>query len=150
MFDLMFSQQKDMPSLLWEDPAAFFLLAGYDWTDNKFKIWKLHFDVQIDRFTFQPAAPWRGAGNDAVLRHLQGPKGVRPGAFDMEPMKALAYMVDADRFRSIGGHIQMVKIYKAMQCVPFIISRKETRSLLRRPMLDYEKSDASPTQVLDY
>ncbi|MFE5549459.1 hypothetical protein ACFQ71_37390 [Streptomyces sp. NPDC056534] len=165
VINLMLDQQKDVPAALWEAPAALFLLAGYDWTDNRFKIWKLQFDKGTRRFTFHPAAPWRGVGNDekvlsiigdeiaeakgAVLEYLQGPGGVRQGGFDMEPMKALAYMVDDDRFRSIGGYIQMVKIYKPMVCVPFVISRKGTQSLLGRPLLDYEKSDA-PTLVLDY
>ncbi|MDG9709435.1 hypothetical protein [Streptomyces sp. DH10] len=166
VINLMLDQHKDVPTELWEAPAAFFLLAGYDWTTNEFKIWKLHFDKSIGRFTFSPASSWRGAGHDekvlsiigdeigaareVVLENLRGPDGIRSGAFDMEPMRALAFMVDAERFRSIGGHIQMVKVYKALQCVPFTISRNGTRSLLGRPLLDYEKSETIPTLTLDY
>lgn len=166
VINLMLDQHKDVPTELWEAPAAFFLLAGYDWTTNEFKIWKLHFDKSIGRFTFSPASSWRGEGHDekvlsiigdeigaareVVLENLRGPDGIRSGAFDMEPMRALAFMVDAEGFRSIGGHIQMVKVYKALQCVPFTISRNGTRSLLGRPLLDYEKSETIPTLTLDY
>ena len=166
VINLMLEQLKDVPTELRESPAAFFLLAGYDWTASEFKIWKLHFDKSIGRFTFRPATPWRGEGNDekvlsiigdeigeardVVLEHLRTPDGIRSGAFDMEPMRALAFMIDSEKFHSIGGHIQMVKVYKAMQCVPFTISRNGTRSLLGRPLLDYEKSETIPTLTLDY
>ncbi|ALV50770.1 hypothetical protein ASR50_16005 [Streptomyces sp. 4F] len=68
----------------------------------------------------------------------------------MEPMKALAYMVDAERFWSIGGNIQVVKVYKSLQCIPFIVSRNGKRSLLGRPLFDYEISESIPTLSLDY
>ncbi|MCD7441002.1 hypothetical protein K4B79_22595 [Streptomyces lincolnensis] len=164
--NLMLDQLTDIPRDLWEAPAAFFLLAGYDWTTHEFKIWKLHFDKATRRFTFSPGNPWRGEGHDekvlsiigdeidearaVLVEFLRTPDGIRPGAFDMEPMKALAFMIDSDRFHSIGGHIQMVKVYKALQCVPFIISRDGTRSLMGRPLLDYEKSESVPTLTLDY
>ena len=166
VINLMLDQLKDVPTELWEAPAAFFPLAGYDWTTGEFKIWKLHFDKNIGKFTFSPASPWRGEGHDekvlsiigdeigeardVVLENLRTPDGIRSGAFDMEPMRVLAFMVDSERFHSIGGHIQMIKVYKAMQCVPFTISRNGTRSLLGRPLLDYEKSETIPTLTLDY
>jgi len=166
VINLMLDQLNDVPTELRESPAAFFLLAGYDWTTSDFKIWKLHFDESIGRFTFRPASPWRGEGNDEkvlsiigdeigaardfILGQLRTSDGVRSGAFDMEPMRALAFMIDSEQFYSIGGHIQMVKVYKTMQCVPFTISRNGTRSLLGRPLLEYEKSETIPTLTLDY
>ncbi|KFK87813.1 hypothetical protein IX27_18130 [Streptomyces sp. JS01] len=166
VINLMLDQLKDVPANLKEAPAAFFLLAGYDWTSAEFKIWKLHFDASIGRFTFAPARGWGGDGNGekvlsiigddvgearaVVVEYLQRQGGIRPGAFDMEPMRALAYMVDSERHPSIGGHIQVAKVYKSLQCVPFAVRRNGGRSLLGRPLLDYEESQTIPTMNLDY
>ncbi|WP_327073272.1 hypothetical protein OG196_14620 [Kitasatospora purpeofusca] len=165
VINLMLDHYEEPPTGV-EKPVTFFLLAGYDWTDSRFKIWTLHFDKSIGAFTFRPASPWRGDGNDekllsiisdeedearqAVLATLRTADGIRPGPFNMEPMQALASMIDSEKFDSIGGHIQMVKIYRAMQCVPFTIERNGTRSLLGRPLLPYEKSERIPTLPLAY
>lgn len=165
MINLMLNQISDVPRDLKENPSAFFLLAGYDWRSQDFKIWTLHFDQSIDGFTFRPASGWTGGhaekklaivgdeineAREVIVEHLRTSEGIRPGHFDMEPMKALAYMVDSERFYSIGGNIQMVKIYKSLQCLPFIVSRKGVRSLFGRPLFDYEKSERIPTLLLEY
>ena len=43
-----------------------FLFGGYSWKLGGFKIWKLHFDTDIDRYTFRPTTPWRGQTGGAV------------------------------------------------------------------------------------
>ncbi|MFE0692876.1 hypothetical protein [Streptomyces sp. NPDC058869] len=166
VINLMLDQLKDVPVDLKEAPAAFFLLAGYDWTAGEFRIWKLHFDKGIGRFTFAPTRGWGGEGNgdkvlsiigdevgearEVVLEYLRRQGQIRAGGLDMEPMMALAHMVDSERYPSIGGHIQVAKVYKSMQCVPFAVRRNGARSLLGRPLLDYEESQTIPTLDLDY
>lgn len=158
-------EQRDLPKHLRDAPEAFFLLAGYDWKAQDFSIWTLHFDSSLDRFTFRPAAAWRGGhpekklaivgdkideAHAAIVDQLRTADGIRPGYFDLEPMRVLAGMIDSDEFNMIGGHIQVVKVYKSLQCIPFVVSRKGERSLLGRPLLAYEISDTVPTMVLDF
>lgn len=156
----MLEEMSDLPPALAEDPAAYFLLAGFSWKSQQFRIWTLHFDPAIGGFTFRPASRW-GGGNDkkllaivsdqadqakkrltAILKELGKLSG---GGFDMEPLMVLMDMVDATEYDTIGGHIQLAKIYTFLQVVPFVVERNGVRSLLGRPLLDYEQPERYPT-----
>lgn len=39
---------------------AAFLLSGYSWHAKQFRIWKLHFDLSLQRYTFRPTHDWPG------------------------------------------------------------------------------------------
>src|SRR6266545_680738 len=41
-------------------PDAVFVLAGYSWKFDRWRIWTLYFDGGIERFTFRPAGSWPG------------------------------------------------------------------------------------------
>jgi hypothetical protein len=143
-------------------PDAFFLLAGFSWKSQEFRIWTLHFDSNLGGFTFRPASRWTGGNEAKVLAivgdHIDRAKDrltellkeegkLTSGGFDMEPFQVLADIVDSQEFDSIGGQLQLVKIYRHLQVVPFVVDRNGVRSLLGRPLLDYEKPDRFPALV---
>ncbi|MDB5681333.1 MAG: hypothetical protein JWO16_1138 [Sphingomonas bacterium] len=140
---------------------AVFMMCGYSWRQKRFRIWTLHYDSNIDRFTFRPSAPWRAQGGghkeiayigdpDVVLEAksrmtaiLTAKGKLGSGAFDMEPLEVLRDMLRSNVFPSIGGAPQIVKIYEHSNVHPFPVywpdKKSDIQTVLGRPMLEYEK-----------
>ena len=157
----MRAHMRELPS----DPKAvgeqttFFILAGYSWRDSEFLIWTLHFDPNINRFTFRPASWWKGSdprkklaligdatdeAKERLIARLRDSGKLESGGFDMEPLQVLRDMIREDGHASIGGAPQLVKVYKHLNATPFGVlwpdSSSGARTLLGRPLLDYEIS----------
>jgi hypothetical protein len=159
VLNCMFGEFTDLRGL-GQDTSAIFLLAGFSWKSQKFVIWTLHFDPSIGRFTFRPATRWRG-GNSAKLLAVVGDevddakeqltallrerRRLTTGGFDMEPLEVLTAMIDSPKYVTIGGYVQLIKVYRSLRVVPFVIERGGIRSLFGRPLLDYEEPDRFPT-----
>ncbi len=160
----MLEELTDVPPHLKESPNAYFLFGGFSWKSQSFQIWTLHFATDLGRFTFRPASRWTG-GNEAKLLAVVGDElpeakkrlktrlkqlnKLEHGGFDMEPLSILAEIIDDEAYPTIGGHPQVVKIYKCLKAVPFVVERHGTRSLFGRALLDYEQSDRYPEVSLD-
>lgn len=160
----MLDELTDVPPHLEESPTAYFLFAGFSWKSQSFQIWTLHFDTDLGRFTFRPASRWK-RGNEAKLLAVVGDdiseakkrlkarlkqlNKLKHGGFDMEPLSVLAEMIDDEAYPTIGGHVQVVKIYKCLKAVPFVVERNGRRSLFGRALLDYERSDRFPEVNVD-
>jgi hypothetical protein len=63
--------------------------------------------------------------------------------FDMEPFEVLRDMLRSNRYSSIGGAPQLVKIYEHMNATPFGVYWPSKDSgeatMLGRPLLNYER-----------
>lgn len=144
-----------------EVPEAMFLLAGYSWKTQSFKIWTLYYNDKIGEFSFRKASSQkkkadgtkyfafigdntREAGTKTL--ELLRAKGVigKPG-LDMEPFEVLRDMIRSEEYPHIGGPPQIVKVYKHMNVMPYSVywPSKESgqRSFLGRPLLDYEDNE---------
>jgi len=53
----MLQELTDAPVELRESPNALFLLAGFSWRTQVFRIWTLHYDAHLRGFTFRAALP---------------------------------------------------------------------------------------------
>jgi hypothetical protein len=144
-----------------DDPDAIFMLSGYSWRAKHFRIWKLHFDKHIGKFTFQPTSPWSGKGQEQklitfvgdppliaearkrLIEHLKQSGRLTSGGLNMEPFFVLRDMLRDGCYSSIGGAPQVVKIYEHMNAVPAGVywpnKASETIAVLGRPLMDYEK-----------
>ena len=143
-------------------PDATFILAGYSWRSKQFRIWKLHFDLEINKYTFRPTHPWQGQEGDEakliafvgdeeavqqakkrLVEKLRGKKRLKCGGLDMEPFEVLRDIIRSETFPSVGGAPQMVKVYEHMNTHPFGIYWPDRPtgviSLFGRPLMDYEK-----------
>ncbi|MFC7048329.1 hypothetical protein [Emcibacter nanhaiensis] len=143
-------------------PEAVFVLSGYSWKMKEFRIWKLHFDSNIDKFTFRPTTPWQGQNDnskkviafngdedavaeakDMLVEMLKSKDKIDKGSFNMEPFCILRDIIRSNRFPSVGGPIQMVKIYEHANVAPVGIfwPTKEDGNIciFGRPIMDYEK-----------
>lgn len=163
----MLSEVSDLPRFSTSlTPDAIFLLAGYSWSEGRFRIWTLHFDPSISRFTFRPASPWRGQANrgkvlalvgdevddarERLVSSLRAQQKLTDGSFDLEPLEVLRQMIQDASLPSIGGSVQLVKVYKSSNATAFSVTDTATgiRSLLGRPLLSYESMDRHPELVL--
>ena len=166
VFNGMLAELTDLPKF--EEnvtPDAVFLLAGYSWSEDRFRIWTLHYDGGIKRFTFRPASPWRGSSNrgkvlvmvgDAVapareqlIDLLRERRKLSRYPFDYEPLEILYRIIADAGHPTVGGPVQVVKVYRSLNAVPFLVSQAGGRStLLGRPLLDYEAPDRHPSLEL--
>lgn len=163
VFDGMLEHISDLPNDEERvDPEAVLLLAGFCWYERRFNIWILHYDQHIRRFTFRPSSPWRGnatrgkvlavVGDEVqeakarLISMLREQRTLTVGGFDLEPLRVLESMISDPKFPTIGGPIQLVKVYRSLNSAAFIVpSATDGRpTLLGRPLLTYEKPDRSP------
>ena len=152
-----------------DTPKVEFQLCGYSWKYKNFSTWKLHFDENKGLFTFRRSRAWGGqdpetlkyvtyAGDEDVvekakerlIEKLRATDKISSGSLDMEPFEVLRDLLREGQFSSIGGPIQMVKIYEHANAVPIGIywPNKEAGavSVLGRPLMNYEKT---PWGVID-
>lgn len=156
----MVSQIHDLPKGIENDPDTTFLVGGWSWKSNQFKIWLLHFDPQVKKFTYRPTSRWAGLNKDKIFAFtgdysveykkrlialLRGKGCLESGGFDMEPLEVLRDMLRDPTFDQIGGAPQVMKVYKYSSTKPYAVfwpnKSASTVSLHGRPLLDYEKSE---------
>lgn len=150
----------DLPNNGDSDPDTTFLFGGWSWRRNSFKIWLLHYDTHLKKFTFRPITRWRGINKDKVLAFtgdykeeykerlvaiLRKKRKLESGGFNMEPLEVLRDMLRDPSFDLIGGAPQVMKVYKYSSCKPYVVfwpsKVSGTVNLLGRPLLDYEQSE---------
>lgn len=160
MLNSMASLVHDLPVGADQTPDTTFLFGGWSSKKGEFKVWLLHFDPEIKKFTFRPTSHWKGSNEDKLfaftgdyeeeyksrLISLLRQKGkVDIGGFDMEPLEVLRDMLRNEGFDKIGGAPQVMKIYKYSNCMPYAVfwpNREANQiNLLGRPLLHYEQSD---------
>lgn len=150
---------QDIP----DEPEAKFALSGYSWKTKKFHVWTLHFDRSIGRFTFKPASTWGGQEEDGhkmicyigdgdavasakerLVSLLRDRGKIKSGSFDMEPFEILRDIIREEKFGSVGGPIQLVKIYEHANAVPVGVYWPDrvsgAISVLGRPLMEYEST----------
>jgi hypothetical protein len=141
------------------DPEVEFIFGGFSWRLNRFVIWTLHYDQEIDRFTFRPVPSWT-SGNDAKRIAIVGDakdeakqrlvdllrnRGKLNGyGFDMEPFEVLRDVIRSEVDPTIGGAPQVAKVYRYMRTQHFAVEWPLSGGrphALGRPALDYEQFD---------
>jgi hypothetical protein len=143
-----------------KDPGVRFIFGGYSWRAQSFKVWTLHYDPSIDRFTFRPANPWPGqkgvsakvvawtGDEDAVdeakamlTELLRERQKLVIGGFDMEPFEVLRDIIRSKKYPSIGGAPQVAKVYRSLQTQHFAVrwpNGEGAAHVAGRQQLEYE------------
>lgn len=136
-----------------------FIFGGYSWRYKEFRIWVLHFDRDIGRYTFRPIHEWRGQdpGSQKVvafigdkadeakvrLRELLHQRNrLTSGSLEMEPFEVLRDMIRSGEYPTIGGAPQLTKVYQHMSTQTFGVSWPDINGQIcvkGRPALEYEK-----------
>ncbi len=160
----MFSKHTELPEELKKNPGTLFLLAGYSWADARFKIWDFHYDGFTKRFihrsitsspiddpkrAFVFKGDYEKEAKERLYQLLRINGTFQSGSLDMEPLDVLKEFILSGCYRSVGGNPQLVKVYRALKVVPFVISWNGERSYFGRSLLHYEEPDRYPTMTID-
>ena len=139
-----------------DPPEAIFMLAGYSWRQKRFRIWRLVYHPDIDRYTFHAGRPERYAiafvgDQEAIaeanrrLNILLREKGKSDlDELNMEPFEVLRDIIRSGKFPTVGGAPQVVKVYEHMNVAPMGVYWPDrehgTPTVLGRPLLRYENA----------
>lgn len=127
------------------------LLAGYSVELGKWQIWTSRFDQKNTKFSFQnPSKRTVGAvfvGDVAARAHTAlgsrlraGGKGSANIHLDWEPLDVLRDLIRGGKERSIGGPIQMAKVYRHLAVMPYSVLHGGKLALMGRVLMPYEQS----------
>jgi hypothetical protein len=139
-----------------EHPQCEFLLGGWSWLYGKFRLYKYVYVRKDGAFRSYPIASTpkslgRGAaaplyttigdGGRAVTSWLAADRRGDRRPLELDPIEAL-YQVSIDpRHDSVGGPVQVAKIYRSMRVEHFAVVVNGNSSIAGRPQLGYENVD---------
>lgn len=146
-----------------KDPGVRFIFGGFSWRSRCFRVWTLHYQDSLDKFTFRPARPWSGQkgttrktvtwiGDDSAVEEakarlvalLRERGKLQSGGFDMEPFEVLRDIIRDGRYPSVGGAPQVAKVYRSLQTQHFAVRWPDYEGSLYaagRRQLSYENLD---------
>jgi hypothetical protein len=139
---------------------AEFLFCGWSWKAQDFGIWKLYYSHSLKSFTHEKVDQGKARiityigdcipeAEDILEDKMRETGNLRYGTLDMEPLLALIKMSRDQTYNSIGGAIQLAKIYQSGTCEFFGImwpSSKEQPTFLGRAL---PLHDLSPVRMFD-
>ena len=133
--------------------ATKFLLCGYSWKSNRFVIFKIAFNPGTGLFEFgnmrgKTIPTSRGFGvsmvaigdeeaREAFFRTIANR---RVAALEYYPIKWLQEVIDGNHANTLGGVVQVVKMYKSASALTFCSSKDGEVCLYGRKLLSYEKT----------
>lgn len=128
-------------------PDVKLMLAGYSWKYNKFAIWDIFYQISQNSFITHSQSTIKknlvstiGDQNIYLRKKIFNlVKDKNSNTLDMEPYEAMCEIINHEVDISIGGAPQMFKIFKHLNCIPYIIIWKDSLYLNGRPLLKYEK-----------
>lgn len=163
IFNSMWQSISDLPvGQSKPDPAEVrFLLAGFSWRLQRFKIWMLNFNSKENAFDLQGASfhKKKGGGNkyfsfigdgaglatNRVYEILRDRKKIRRVGLEMEPFEVLLEFIRDPEKHLIGGPPQVWKIYRHSNSLPFNVywPNREVGTIAfgGRILLPYERNN---------
>lgn len=144
-----------------EPPECEFLLAGWSWRLNSFRIYIYNFDEKTWRFNVTRKPPrlpraLRGPGRGTLFatlgdggKRLQGKlaraygQGDISGALDYHPLEHLYRQTQDSSVSedSVGGPVQVSKVYRSIRVEHFAVRTPTGLFVSGRPVLPYENLD---------
>lgn len=142
-----------------DQPEVAFMLAGYSWKVNDFRIWRYYFRPQDKTFGVRRASMHRKRTAGTKYYHFVGDNvseaagrlyqllesrgRLHTGGLDMEPFEVLVTMIRDPAFTTIGGAPQIVKVYKHSNNMPYSVywpnRASNNLTLWGRSLLSYER-----------
>jgi hypothetical protein len=136
------------------DPNNYFLFGGCDWLSSTFPVWMLKFDTREHRFVFSrvmrgnsyyfigddDARKYASAETNRLLRRSGRPF----NDINYEPLEVLGRVIQDPSYPSVGGALQVGKVYPYLQTQLFqvkwpINETAEAFHIAGRPLLPTEK-----------
>lgn len=137
-----------------------FILAGYSWKFQEFRIWTIQYQANIKKFSFRsvglnPTSSSKGrvfifigdetkVARERLNRLFISRPEVSSGELNMEPLEVLIGMIRDKSSVAIGGPPQVLKLYRHMNTMPYNVYWPNRESgkltIYGRPLLSYEKN----------
>ncbi len=152
------------PQPLTDDDEVNFLFGGWSWRQKRFGLWKINYNIEIKAFvpvtlhesedevifTFMgceiEGAPEKA--KDLLEKELISSGRVFRKILDMEPLRVLARMIEDNNYPSIGGSLQIAKVYQSGLHEFFGVRMPSGKmSILGRDVNPY---DAPPIRFMDF
>jgi len=109
-------------------PPVQFLFGGYVWHDEAFRIWYIDLDSGSG-FRFRKGGRWFFIGDDEPVAEarsrtsrLLADRNRTAEAIDLEPLEVLRDIVLEGRHSSVGGGVQVAKVYRYLDAQFFATS----------------------------
>lgn len=125
------------------------LLAGYAVESSKWRIWTSKLDSKTGEFSFREASrTTAGAvfvGDAAKDAHRVLGARLRAGGggrtlLDWQPLDVLRDTIAGGKSRTVGGPIQMAKVYRHLAVMPYSVRHGDALALMGRVLMPYERS----------
>ena len=140
-----------------DPPNCEFLLAGWSWSEGRFLIYHYLFDKGAKQFVLvgkkRPPPAIRAPGRVRIYavigdggRKLTGQMaknynlGVIAGKLDYHPLEALYQQTVDPEMHSVGGPVQVAKVYKSIRVEHFATRVEGSLYISGRPVLPYAEN----------
>lgn len=145
--------EKEVQENEQEGPDFSMILAGYSWVKKKLLLYTIAYDNTSKKMKATPAQTIMGTPVAVIGDYDKIPKvrykihkafeksGINKGnTFGLEPLDVLTEYIDDASVDSVGGHLQMVKVYPYMRVLPIGFFYPDTKRIYYygRPLLRYE------------
>jgi len=154
---------EDLPSQDGSNKQFKFMLAGYSWKTNRFRVWIFRYDVSTGAFNafsmmnkhrvqFMSDCDENEKTAGIYLQNFFRKISPKDRILAWEPLKVLIQMIHDNKVEDIGGPPQLVKVYRHANTLPINILWAEAYfknylkrnyfyiTHLGRPLLGYERS----------
>lgn len=136
-----------------EGPDFSMILAGYSWVKKKSFLYTISYDNSICKMRARPAKTIMGtpvavigdydlipSARRSIYLALEKANINKGDPFGYEPLDVLSDYINDKTIDSIGGHLQMLKVYPFMKVLPIGFFYPETKRIYYygRPLLKYE------------
>ncbi len=133
-----------------------FILAGYSWKFSEFKIWHISFQKNINKFSYRSVGLYPKPQNNGRIFNFIGDeigearrrlnniitdRVLADGELNWEPFEVLRDMCIDEKYHTIGGIPQVVKIYKFMKTLPYNIVVDNEIYFGGRKLMGFEKNN---------
>jgi hypothetical protein len=172
VFNEIYSDRRDFPSDGDPGPESEFILGGWSWRAQRFRIWHLVWEKSSRRWDFRQVSPRRGfadvwvwfAGSADAVRDarltldgaLRAQRPLSMRSLDMEPLTIIADAIRSEKYRDVGGAPQLTKVYQHMNTQQFAVEwPTEANGTPRphvggRPLLPYKVAHLPLVGMADY
>lgn len=139
-----------------EPPDCEFLLGGWSWSIGSFRLYRYYFDKNVKAFRCYPitkvpksigrknATKTYGVIGDAgpkvtgLIARERGTNGRMREPLQYEPLEILHRLTKDPAFDTVGGNVQVVKVYRSIRVETFAVKSGDSIFVSGRPALPYE------------
>lgn len=146
-------EEKEVQESEEEGPGFTMILAGYSFQEKESRLFIISYNKNLKKMKANKAPTIMGTqvaiiGNDDLIPQVKRKiylafekDGIKRGdTFGYQPLKVLQKYIDNPKVTTVGGHLQMLKVYPFAQVLPIGFYYPDEGSIFYygRPLMKYE------------